>query len=807
MIKFLAGMLFFFYVGIGYTQVKIPVITGLAKDKYTGVPLEGVKVSIVGIDSLFKVTDSSGSFSIETPYPGFFSFKAEFKEYANYYSEEILITYDKSPYVVFELEAMVKEIEAAEITKSEVQQRRSENPVSTQKLSLREIERNPGGNRDISKIVTSLPGVISIPGFRNDIIIRGGAPSENKFYLDGIEIPVINHFQTQGATGGPVGILNVNFIKEATVYTAGFPVNLANGLSSVFDFQQIEGNKEKAHFRFTLGSSDLGLTADGAFGKDKKHQYIISARQSYLQGLFSLLQLPFLPNFVDYQAKIKFQIGKRDHLTFLAVGAIDFFRLNEKVNEGVTDSLKLKENAYILGNIPNFTQWNYTLGAIYKHYSKKSVQTIFLSRNYLNNRTKKYFQNDESIASNKILDYKSSEAENKLRFENASKINKLKFLSGAGLEFADYQVETYNKIVINSAPKEIDFKSSLGILKYNAFFQLSGNTVKSVPLNFVIGLRADGNNYNKLMTNIFNQITGNLGLSYSVNKKLFFNASAGQFNQLPAYTILGYRDSSNQLANKNTLRYISGKQAVLGMQWNLKNSTKITFEGFYKWYHHYPFSLNDSISLGNLGTDFAVVGNEPVSPSSNGRAYGLELLIQKRSKFGVYGILSYTLSWSKFSNKALQLIASAWDSRHTLSLTGGYKLKRNWEIGAKYRLVTGRPFTPFDLENSMKKENWDIRGMAILDYHRINSQRLTTFTQLDVRIDKVWYLKKYSLNLYLDIQNALNNIYKGPDNLSVWRDANGMPLEDVTNPGNYLPDFIPNNTGTLLPTLGIILDF
>lgn len=144
-----------------------------------------------------------------------------------------------------------------------MQKRNAGSPVSAQELSIREIERNPGGNRDISKIIQSLPGVISIPGFRNDVVIRGGAPAENKFYLDGIEIPVINHFQTQGSTGGPVGLLNVNFIKKVDFFTGAYPVNKSNGLSSVIDFQQIEGNKEKGKYRFTIGSSDLGLTADG----------------------------------------------------------------------------------------------------------------------------------------------------------------------------------------------------------------------------------------------------------------------------------------------------------------------------------------------------------------------------------------------------------------------------------------------------------------------------------------------------------------------------------------------------------------
>jgi hypothetical protein len=101
-------------------------------------------------------------------------------------------------------------------------------------------------------------------------------------------------------------------------------VNLANGMSAVVDFRQMDGNTEKPKFRFTLGSSDLGFTADGPIGKNVT--FIASARQSYLQGLFTLLKLPFLPNFIDYQAKVQVKMKGNRSLTFVGLGAIDYFR-------------------------------------------------------------------------------------------------------------------------------------------------------------------------------------------------------------------------------------------------------------------------------------------------------------------------------------------------------------------------------------------------------------------------------------------------------------------------------------------------
>ncbi|MCF8200636.1 MAG: carboxypeptidase regulatory-like domain-containing protein, partial [Bacteroidia bacterium] len=309
------------------------VIQGKVVDVMSRKPLVGAKVQL-DKQEVFVQTTADGSFAINNIDPGYHTVTATLDGYESETSSELLFTYDKSPFITLEMQSLASGVGEVTIRKTSIQKREAESPVSSQKLSIREIERNPGGNRDISKIIQSLPGVISVPGFRNDVVIRGGSPSENKFYLDGIEIPIINHFQTQGSTGGPVGLLNVNFIKEVNFYTGAFPVNYANGLSSVLDFRQMDGNANKAKYRFTLGSSDVGFTADGPIGK--KTTYIFSARQSYLQGLFSLLGLPFLPNFIDYQAKVKVKLNEKDDISFLMVGAVDFFRLNLKVNDNIT---------------------------------------------------------------------------------------------------------------------------------------------------------------------------------------------------------------------------------------------------------------------------------------------------------------------------------------------------------------------------------------------------------------------------------------------------------------------------------------
>lgn len=794
---------------LGSTNAQV-VIQGKVVDVSSRKPLSGAKIQVDKQEAL-TTTGADGAFEVKGIEPGYHTVTVAVDGYESESSSELLFTYDKSPYVLLELTSLASGVGEVSIRKTSIQKREAESPVSSQKLSIREIERNPGGNRDISKIIQSLPGVVSVPGFRNDVVIRGGSPSENKFYLDGIEIPIINHFQTQGSTGGPVGLLNVNFIKEVNFYTGAFPVNFANGLSSVLDFRQMDGNANKAKYRFTLGSSDVGFTADGPMGK--KATYIFSARQSYLQGLFSVLGLPFLPNFIDYQAKVKVKLNDKDDISFLMVGAVDFFRLNLKVNDNITDSLQLKSNKYILGYLPVYRQWNYTFGTVYTHYGKGSKTQYFLSRNMLNNTSYKYRNNDESTEDNRIFTYNSIEEENKLRVENSRTVNRWKVLTGAGVEYVQFGVDNKAKILIPGAPgtagtvKDIAFNSQLNLAKYSGFVRAYRNVMGNGTLSFAG--RLDGNTFNKEMQNVLNQPTASVSASLPTKVDgLFFNANVGQFTQLPSYTILGYRNAAGELDNLNRVKYIRNRMVAAGFQYNKVKDTRITLEGFYKKYANYPLALNDSICLGNLGTDFAVVGNEPVSSVCEGRAYGMEFLIQKRSRSGLYGILAYTLSWSEFNDKNGKAVNSAWDSRHTISLVGGVKLKRNWEMGAKFRVASGRPYTPYDVQRSLVQGNWDVKGVALNDYSRLNAERLGTFSQLDVRVDKVWYFKRSSLNLYMDIQNFLNKEYIGQPTLIASQDAAGNLITDPNAAvPSYKGEYLVNSNGFLQPSIGVIFDF
>jgi hypothetical protein len=778
------------------------LVRGRVFNAQTNASVEGAKVQVIEM-AKGTITNADGTFEITGLKPGVYSFKAVSIGFKELVFNEITVTNARAVDLDFALDELVSNQKEV-IVKSSPFVKKAESPNSLKTLNATEIERLPGANRDVSRVIAALPGVASRATFRNDIIIRGGSPGENKFYLDGIEVPNINHFATQGSSGGPVGLLNVNFIREVDFYSGSFPANRANGLSSVLAFKMKDGNKDGLISNFSLGSSDAGLTFDGPLGK--KGDFIFSARKSYLQFLFMALKLPILPSYNDSQFKINYKINEKNKITVIGLGALDNFSLNTGVNASITDTAAREYNNYIINNLPIQNQWNYTMGVNWIHFGKNSYQNIVASRNMLNNSAYRYKDRIETPA-NLLQDYRSFEAENKFRFEHTYTKNGWKVNAGFAYEYARYFSSTYNKIIVQGAPFTVDFKSNLFMSKMAAFGQVS-KAFFNERLNASLGLRTDFSNYSKSMMNPLNQLSPSLSLSYRLNDQWALNGSVARYHQLPSYTILGYRNSQGTLLNKeNDVKYIQADHLVLGTEFLTKMNSRFTLEAFYKKYNRYPFSIKDSLCLANVGSDFGVIGNEEVKSISKGRTYGMEFLFQQKLFKGFYAVLAYTYVISEFQDKNGSYVPTAWDSKHIVSLTGGKRFKNGWELGMRWLFSGGSPYTPYDIAASSLIQNWNINGQGVLDYGQLNTLRESSFHQLNVRLDKKFFLEKCTMNFYLDIQNAYGYKAKLAPILLVQTDANGTPIPDPLKPGYYKTKFIENSNGIVQPTLGIIIEF
>lgn len=779
-------------------------IRGRVTDEATNEPIPFATV-VLQDSRLGTVTDLEGGFVLEGVPAGLRNVSVSFVGYVTRTVFEIEVTPARPAVINVALKAVTVEIGAAEVTETR-RSTQAEAPLSVRSIGTNEIKRNPGGGRDISRAIRTLPGVAAIPSFRNDIVIRGGAPNENRFYIDGIEIPNINHFATQGASGGPVGMINVDLVENIDFYAGAFPAARGNALSSVMEFGFKEARRDEWTANLVVGTSDLGLTLEGPTGE--RSSLIASVRRSYLQLLFQALGLPFLPIYNDYQYKWTWRPDDRNVVTVLGLGALDDFELNLELAADTAADDYL-ERVAILGFLDVQTQWNYTQGAKWDRYMEDGRWTFVASRNMLNNRAFKHVDNDPALPL--IRDYLSREIENKFRAERRRTFpSGIEATWGGAYEYVKYENETFDQR-FNPASQGIDtvqFAVGFKAHKYGAFAQAS-RRVAADRLTLSTGLRMDGSTAAAGVRNPLRAASPRASASFSFAPGWTLNANVGVYHQLPAYTVLGFADASGKRLNASeSTRYLSNGQAVAGVKWDGgSRNVVISGEAFYKGYRNAAVSQTTGVALANLGADFGVVGNEAVDFNGVGRAYGAEFLLQQRLTKGFYGLLAYTFVRSEYASEAGgAYTASSWDNRHILSATGGKKFEGGWEVGARLLASGGLPFTPID-PASLSIASWDVYGRPLPDYSRLNTGRNGAFHQLDLRIDKKWFFPAWSLDVFFEVVNATGAAVPAPAATDVVRDPlTGSPLPSATLPGFYDARTLDPSAGNVLPALGVIIE-
>ena len=785
-------------------------VIGKVYDKNTQETLIGATIFLDGTN-IGTQTDGEGKFSLNGIPPKSYNLKVNYVGYLPKTIFNVVITSGNIQTFNIELEPESKKLNEV-VVQTRSFGKKTETPLSIQSLTAEEIRSNPGGNFDISRVIQALPGVggnVGGASYRNDIIIRGGGPNENVFYLDGIEIPQINHFSTQGSSGGPQGILNVSFIQDVTMASSSFGARADNALSSVFNFKQKDGNTERLQGNVRLSASEFALTFDGPISKNTT--FLASARRSYLQFLFMAIDLPIRPNYWDFQYKTTTKINEKTTLTTLGVGAIDEFSF-------AIPQESTPEKEYILRNSPNINQWNYTLGSVLKRRIERGFINFSASRNLFNNQLDKYEDGNDSDEKYRTLKTSSQEIENKFRIDVNQYLGKWKYSYGGMLQYVKYNNQTFSKIsngVYDTSGNlitpaiSINFNSDIEFFKGGVFGEISRRMLND-RLNVNLGVRSDINSFTNTVMNPLKTLSPRVSGSYAITEKLSINATLGRYFKIPIYTVIGYKNNFGEFVNKDN-EYISCNHYVAGVEYLPTNSMRITMEGFYKQYSNYPVSVYSGISLANLGADYSSLGNEKTLSTGKGRTFGFELFFQQKLTKNLFATLSYTWFVSEFSGVDNILKPSAWDNRNLISAIVGYKFKKGWELGMKYRYAGGAPYSPFDMDAS--RSNYLTIGSGVLDYNQLNSLRLNPFHQLDLRIDKKINLSRIALDFFIDITNVLlltsesfpYYTFERTSNNASWKSTDGTPVQ--TNGANAIPLIIPNTSSTVIPTFGFILEF
>jgi len=788
------------------------IIRGNVKDKNTQETIIGAIVSVEG-STTATTTDVEGNYKLTVPV-GTYNLKASFLGYTSLIVYNIPVTVGNAQTINFELETSSAQLNEVTVTIDKGKSAVATDmvtPLSVQQLTTEEIKSNPGGSFDVSRVVQTLPGVGGSGGgaARNDIIIRGGAPNENVYYVDGIEIPVLNHFQTQGSSGGAQGILNVSFIEEVKLTSSAFDARYDNALASTFVIKQRQGNPEKVSGNVRLSFTEAVATLEGPAGK--KTDYLLSARKSYLDYLFKLIDLPIRPNFYDFQYKVTHKFNDKTTLTAIGIGAIDNFSFGETRESS-------PENEYFRRSLPIIQQWNYTNGFALKRLIHKGFINITLSRNMFNNEIDRFEDAQYYNESRRNFGLVSQEIENKFRMDVNKFINGWKISYGVMGQYVKYNTKLFNKVsspVLDNSGNTlipgivINVGSAIEFFKYGAFTQVSKNLFNE-KLLVSMGLRTDMNTFMNDGNNPLNTLSPRFSFAYHIHPKFDITGSVGSYHKIPTYTALGYRNENGSLINKS-MKYIQSDHYVLGTQFLPSQALRFTLEGFYKKYSNYPVSVANGISLANQGADFGAVGNEALQSIGNGETFGFEFFVQQKLLKKLFYVISYTYVRSNYSGKDGKLISSSWDNIHLLSSTMGYKFGKNWQLGLKYRFAGGTPYTPFNLTAS--QQNYPLIGTGVLDFTQLNTLRLKDFQQLDFRLDKNINYKKTSLNLFIDFQNVLMISQQSAPYYTFKRKADNTGFETTDgNPlridgANGITVILENYSKNVTPSIGFTFEF
>ena len=790
-------------------------VAGTVRDRATQEVLPGVSITLEGTE-FGTATDAEGRYRLAGVPAGTYNLRAAFVGYDPLLRANIALSSGNLNTLNLELNTAPQALGEVTVTANRaIRVATAETPLSVQRLTTEEIKSNPGGNFDISRVVQSLPGVGGggsggTAGFRNDIIIRGGAPNENVYYLDGIEVPVINHFPTQGSAGGPAGILNVSFIEDVTLSSSAFHARYDNALSAVLQFRQRDGNAERIQGNLRTSGTEVAATLEGPLTKNTT--FLASARRSYLQVLFKLIDLPIRPDFYDFQFKTTTKISPKTTLTTLGLGAIDHFEIAAPKKSTPTKEFILRSN-------PTNDQWNYTLGLNLRRLVENGFVNVALSRTQQYNGADQFeygFVGDES---RRKLGARAHDTENKLRADVNKRVGRWQYSYGVVAQLAHYDNKLTNRIrseVRDSAGRLVSeaytvrFQTALDFVRYGAFGQATRTFGPESRLTVSAGLRTDGTTALAEGYRLDRTLSPRVSLSYALRPTLNLNASVGRYYKIPPSTLLGFRDEAGNLANAAG-RYIRADHYVAGLEWLPGKATRFTLEGFYKKYAHYPVSVRDGISLANLGGDFNAIGNEAVTFTGRGRAYGAEGFFQQKLSGKLFAIVSLTAFRSEFSGRDGAYRPTAWDSQFLGSALLGYQLGRQWELGAKYRLGGGSPYTPYD--EAASRASYQAVGQGVPDFRQLNTRRLGSFQQLDLRLDKKVNLRRLSFDFYVDVQNALltkpvapptYTFERLPDN-SGYRTTDGRALRPDGR--NAVPVLLAAGDALVVPTVGFIIEF
>jgi len=719
-VKYILILIALFNASTIYAQNKGEIL-GKVIDKVSREGLSGITVRLVGTN-FGAITNKEGRFKIRNIEPGIYTIQATGVGYEPFVEANISVTNTKPLEYEIELKQSTIQGQEIEVTTS-YYERNIENAISSQSLNFQDIRRTPGAQEDVVRATQLLPGVSVTSAGRNDLIVRGGAPFENLFIVDNIEVPNINHFGIQGSTGGPLSLINIDFVKDVEFSSGTFPANFGDKTSSLTNITLRNGNTQKYTGLVNLSATGFGINAEGPLSSNSSAW--ISARRSYLDLVFKAAGFGFIPEYWDFQGKFNWNLNDKNQFSFLTIGAIDKVVLNNNTEENLFNNSRIA--------VPQQNQYFSALN--WKRFFKSGFMNVTLGE-YLSKFDT--YQNDTTGTT--VFKNISKEAETTLKTDFFVELNRKSNLTfGNQIKYAtsldyDIKIPGYLRTDFDGKPLPLAVDTSFNAIKNSTYISYAHDVGY---MQYKVGARMD---YYSFLQNKF-YFSPRIAISYLWTERTTLSVGYGRFYQAPSY-IWFVGDQNN-----SALKPIQADQIVFSFAHNPRPDVKIQLEIYQKWYNNYParilrpYAVLAPSGFDDLTNDIPF-GLEPLTSEGIGYSRGVEFFIQKKfSEIPLYGLFSLTLADTKFKSLKGDYIRGAYDSPVILNLTAGYRFNQEWELSGKFRLASGLPTTPFDE-----------KGKRIYELYN-QGERLPLYHALDVRLDKRWYFENFTLNTYIDIQN------------------------------------------------------
>jgi hypothetical protein len=743
-------------------------IKGRILDLETKEPLVGVNIEVLNSD-FGAATDTDGYYVIPALAVGNYNLRISYLGYEPIFKTDIIVRPDRTTFLNSELRESVIEMEAISVSAGYFSNT-SDQPLSVTNFSSEEIRRAPGSAGDVSRIIYGLPSVAKVNDTKNSLIVRGGSALENSFYVDNIEITNINHFPEQGSSGGPIGMINVDLIKDVNFYTGGFNAVYGDRLSSVMDLRFREGDRDQFHAQLDLGLGGFGGVAEGPFS-NQKGSWLIAARRSYLDLIVDAIgqTTSSVPQYSDIQAKMVYDLAPDHRLT--AIGVMGLDEISVGADNAVDQELNMYNDLSILQNTIGL-DWRSLWGE--DGYSNTAVSHSITKYDFTLKETRHFADTgSEKI----ILDQASSEQEIRLRNSNHYNLNRI-FKLNFGLEFkyllADFNNNygPYYDVLGNPTPA-LSVTGKTRAIKLHGFF---GFNWKPLPrLTLRPGIRLGHFTYNDNT-----HLSPRLSASYQLLEKTTLNFSSGIYYQNLPLVLLAQNEE-----NKN-IKDPRARHLILGISHLLTDNTQLTVEVYEKEYRDMPFdpAQPEMFLIDEVYHTGLFLPHGPLQDGGKAYSKGIEIMVQKKLAESIYGMVSTSLFRSRFLDQTGHLRDRVYDNRITLNVEGGYKPNNKWEFSMRWIYAGGAPYTPLDEEASADAR----RG--IYDANQINASRLPDYHSLNLRVDRRFFFSQSNIVLYLSVWNAY-----GRENIS------GYSWNEISNKKE------PNTQWRTLPILGVEYEF